>query len=352
METIIIDNKEYYFDYNMDTIIPIESKKNTNNIKISNTNSLITQDDSWYIENIDIDFWENLLGRKLYKDELIIFHKVWIEKELNMDIKNLQMNLVNSHCYIKTITNNLGNCLFESLASIGLGDNDSNIKPEDMLRKNIASVLLSLKDEINFFPNINLTPEEVFNNINEIEMVKDINTKEIYIYNYNTMLIDLVSNFSWERLPTEFILMAISRIYNVKIIIYHNNTNFVNEINVWKNIDNSIEIIRLGQINEEHYFPILELPDELKFQNEIIDEILTTDISYNIYIQKYKEWATIIIDSIKQNIPQNYSIDYQNEIINNNPKSDINIMKTNINLSSEQIYDYKQIENFENFEIL
>ena len=350
MATFIIDNKEYYYNYDTDSLILLESQKNNiDNNKILVNNKI--NDDSFYMENINIDFWENLLERKLYKDELKIFHKVWIEKELNEDIKNLQKNLMNSHCYIKAITNNLGNCLFESLASLGLGDNDLNIKSDDMLRKNIASILLALKNEENFFPNINFTPEELFNNINEIEMIKDVDTQKIYIYDYDMMLHDLISNFSWERLPTEFILMAISRIYEIKILIYHNKSNFINEINVWKNTinENIIDTIILGQINEEHYFPVLELPDELKYQNEIIDEIMNTDISYNKYINKYKEWAKFLVDSINHNIPEQIIL---NKDTNTETKSNVIIMKTNNNLSSEQINDYEQIQNFENFEIL
>ena len=126
-----------------------------------------------------------------------------------------------------------------------------------------------------------MTPNELFDNINEIDIVKEKNTTNIHIYNYDTMIIDLNSNFSWERLPTEFIIMTISRIYKVKFLIYHNKTDYINKINVWDGIisDDLIEIIKLGQINEEHYFPVLDIPDELKNQSEIINEISNSEIS-------------------------------------------------------------------------
>jgi hypothetical protein len=190
--------------------------------------------------------------------------------------------------------------------------------------------------------------------------------------------------------------MTLSRIYQVKILIYHNKSNYINKINVWEGIipDTQIEVIRLGQINEEHYFPILELPDELKNQEYVIDEILKTDISYSKYSNKFKKWAKFMIESISSS----YSNTDLNKIDNNISKIDNNIskidnnlskidnnknlskidnnknlskignnknlskidnnkntkhiMKTNDNLSPEQIEDYNQISNIDFFDIL
>ena len=52
---------------------------------------------------------------------------------LNLDIKMLQKSIIQNNCYIKSITTNVGNCLFESLGSLGLGDNDLNIAPNKMI---------------------------------------------------------------------------------------------------------------------------------------------------------------------------------------------------------------------------
>ena len=288
-DILIIDNNKFYWDFTNECLIPYDLAKDTilvknnnmsdnnqnknnysNNVLDSYTNTKINSNiDSennennenieWYMEYHDIEFWEKLLNRTLDSDEKSIFHQVWNETSLNFDIKILQKNIIKNHCYIKSITNYVGNCLFESLGSLGLGDNDLNIKPSEMIRKNLASLLLSVKTEIGFFPNLpNSTPEEIFMNYNEIEFVKDSKTKQIYIYDYDMMIYDLASNYSWTRLPTEFLLMSISRIYQIEILIYHNKSEYINKINVLNNVveSNNYEKIRLGLINEEHYFPL------------------------------------------------------------------------------------------------
>jgi len=191
------------------------------------------------------------------------------------------------------------------------------------------------------------------------------------------MLNDLVSNYSWTRLPTEFLLMTISRIYQVEILIYHNKSKFINKINVWDNkLDtNCIEKIRLGLINEEHYFPLLELSNDLKYNPDIIDEIIKTDIKYDDSIKKFKKWSMVMMDSMNDignfkkssdiindfdvfdnfdnpNVPNNkiHLYDYNEDLINN--IVDTKIMKTNKKLTQEQIDDYNQISNFEEFQYM
>lgn len=404
---IIIDGKKFYWDMTNECIIPYELiEKNTNsnsqdylqhsfdlydktinednkNINNNNNNNNDSNSDDdvnigweWYMENYDIDFWESVLGRNLDSDERKLIHGIWNENSLNLDIKMLQKSIIQNHCYIKSITTNVGNCLFESIASLELGDNDLGIKPSDMIRKNLAAILLSVKTEVGFFPNLpNLTPEEIFLNHNEIEMTKDAKTNAIYVYDYDMMIYDLNSNYSWSRLPMEFLLMAISRIYQVEILIYHNKTNYVNKINVWDKIhennnDNiGIEIIkiRLGQINEEHYFPLLELSEELKFNPDIIDEILGIEIKYDKYIRQFKKWSKVMMDSIglgSNSVSNNdfvieYDIqnsDNNQKLLNNNKNNNKDekccnsiIMKTNKSLTDEQINDYNQISDFEDF---
>ena len=412
-DIIIIDGKKFYWDISNECIIPFEliDKNNNSNIN-SNTNSnsqdylqhsidlydktingdnvnnntnCDVDDDTnigweWYMENYDIDFWESVLGRNLDSDERKLMHRIWNENTLNLDIKMLQKSIINNHCYIKSMTTNVGNCLFESIASLGLGDNDLGIKPSDIIRKNLAALLLSVKTEIGFFPNLpNSTPEEIFITHNEIEMIKDKKTKAIYIYDYDMMIYDLNSNYSWTRLPMEFLLMAISRIYQVEILIYHNKTNYVNKINVWDKIhgnnnydDLEINKIRLGQINEEHYFPLLELSNELKFNPDAIDEILGTEIKYDKYIRQFKKWSKVMMDSIGMRTnsysnhvsSNNFEIEYDITKPDNKQKPlNINkievgeqqkyhspiVMKTNKSLTQEQIDDYNQISNFDDF---
>lgn len=412
---LIIDGNKFFWDINNECLIPyelIDDKTNSNsnsnlntdtqeylthafdlyektiNDTNANTNANVNANDDdivweWYMENYDIDFWENVLGRKLESDERKLIHCIWNENSLNLDIKMLQKSIIQNHCYIKSITTNVGNCLFESIASLGLGDNDLGVKPSKMIRKNLAALLLSVKTKVGFFQNLpNLTPEEIFLNQNEIEMIKDTDTNQIYVYDYDMMIYDLNSNYSWSRLPMEFLLMAISRIYQVEILIYHNKTNYINKINVWDKIDNNvsdigIEKIRLGQINEEHYFPLLELVDELKSNPDVIDEILGTEIKYDKYIQQFKKWSKVMMESIGMSRGTNnneskskinnkalndkFEIDYNvskltdiqenlNIDENQNRKShNSTIMKTNKSLTQEQIDDYNQISNLDDF---
>ena len=351
-QILIIDDTKFYWDTDNECLIPYELFNN--NLNQKNINKDINKDtnndannDEWYMDNYDISFWEKILSRQLDNEEKKLFYRVWNENLLNIDIKMLQSQIIKNNCYIKSITNNVGNCLFESLASFGLGDNDLNIEPSEMIRKNVACILLLVKKEKGFFPNLKYnTPEEIFINQNDIEFVKEKNTKLVYEYDYTMMIYDLSSNYSWTRLPTEFILMAISRIYQVEILIYHNKNDFINKINIWdktKNF-NDIDKIRLGQINEEHYFPLLELPDELKYNNDVLDEIINNYIKYDDDTKKFKKWSKIMIESINT-----YTKD--NNLNNDNYNLDESIiMKSNNKLTEEQINDYIQIANFDEFE--
>ena len=172
------------------------------------------------------------------------------------------------------------------------------------------------------------------------------------------MINDLNSSYSWERLPTEFILMTLSRIYQVEIIIYHNMTDFINKINVLEDEYVYKDIIRLGQINEEHYFPLLEIPTELKNDTDVINEILNTKIVYDKCLKQFKKWSKILMDSM---INTTNTVTIKNDksnndmiILDNSNNSNINttkIMKTN-KLTIEQSEDYKHISNIEDFDIL
>ena len=366
-QILIIDDTKFYWDTDNECLIPYElfnNNINQKNINFMNNNKDInkhinedinedTDNQEWYMDNYDISFWEKILSRQLDNEEKILFYRVWNENLLNVDIKMLQKQIIKNNCYIKGITNNIGNCLFESLASFGLGDNDLNIKPSEMIRKNVACILLLIKKEKGFFPNLkHNTPEEIFLNQNDIEFVKDKNTKLVYEYDYDMMIYDLSSIYSWTRLPTEFILMAISRIYQVEILIYHNNSDFINKINSCDKINNfnDIDKIRLGQINEEHYFPLLELPDELKYNNDVLDEIINTHIKYDHDTKKFKKWSKIMIESLNNYNTHNFD-STDNNINNNNDNLDESvIMKSNNKLTEEQINDYMQIANFDEFE--
>lgn len=310
-QLITIDGVEYIYDYLTDNIIPTQNKSNNlinpNEKKEKLVNNLGSEENIlknelglWYPDKPDIDLWESYLNRELTLKEKNILLDVIVEKDLNNCIKGLQQNILAHNCFISSLTNNNGNCLFESLSVLGYGDNNLDIESQIMIRKNLSSMLLYMRDIEDFFPNVNMTPEEIFNNSNEVEFVKNNKTGEAYVYNYDMMICDLRTNYSWERLPTELILMSISRIYQVKILIYHNKTQYINEVNVWKGIipDESLDIIRLGHINEEHYIPVLKLDDELCDDIETIHSISKIKIKYDTKKINYNEWAKSIVMSI------------------------------------------------------
>lgn len=237
--------------------------------------------------------WKNKLNRELTPEEKIMLIKLIKEKDLNKDIFYFKKILMKSNCLIKEKTNYEGDCMFESLILLNIENNLNIIS----LRDKIANILLVVKDETNFFPKLNLSPLQIFNNMNEIEYVfnNDLNNNEVKSFNnikikydFNCMINDLRTEGSWSRLPTELILMSISRIYNFKILIYHNKTHYITEINQY--YDNNYEIIRLGLINENHYFPVLELDKELHNNPDVIKQILDYKIEYTDNFNIFKKW--------------------------------------------------------------
>lgn len=262
--------------------------------------------DLYYPKTSDIDTWESFLNRELTVEEKLYLMDVIMEKDLNKELENLQKNLLKdgSLC-IPRLTNNVGNCLFESLQILELGD-------AEKIRKNISAVMLLCRNDNSFFPNLNISLENIFFNSNDIGYVLDNNNDQKYKYNYDMMLVDLYSKYSWSRLPAELILMVISRIYKIKILIYHNNTDYVNEINVWKDIkdikDIELKTIRLGQLNEEHYVPVIVIPHEYKLNTEIYNEILNKKVKYVKAKNRFHKWAKELVTQINEQNKVNIEI--------------------------------------------
>lgn len=254
-----------------------------------------------------IELWTNYLRRKLTREEKYIITSVPAEIMDNIRIKKFHEKLIKIGCYIPSITENYGNCMFESLGVHGLGDNNSNIIPHKLLRFNLASILDITRDLDNFFPNLSLSSEQIFTNANEIELVlvqKHTNNQQkieiLYEYTFDLMLADLNTNHSWTRLPTELILMVVSRIYQVKILIHNNNNDYISKINVWEDIipDDQLQTIRLGHINEEHYIPIFELAPEMINDSEYLNQISNINLQCMDSHNDYIKWQKNIINKM------------------------------------------------------
>ena len=314
-QVIMIDGIEYEYDHDTDKIIPIKNENINEEYLDLVKNNLDT-----YYPDPDIDLWESFLNRTLDEEEKELIINVIVEKNMNEQIYKLNKTLYNdTNCFIPKLTNNNGNCMFESLSILGLGDNDLGIKPEIILRNNISSILLSVRDMKDFFPGLNLSPKQIFDNSNEIEFIKNNKTGEIFEYNYDMMICDLRTNFSWTRLPTELILMTISRIYEVRILIHHNKSKHINEINVWaNNIDIDIDIIHLGHINEEHYIPVIEIKSEIfdeetqKYIRNIVD---SGNLEYCSSYNNYLKWVNFMMLTIYDSEPNINSVTSKPKII-------------------------------------
>ena len=245
-------------------------------------------EDVYYPKTSDIETWESFLNRELTMEEKLYLMDVIIEKGLNKELYGLQENLKkDGSLYIPKLTSNVGNCLFESLEILGYGD-------AEQIRKNVTTVMTLCAKDDSFFPYIHQSLRNIFANSNDISTVLDKDENKSYKYNYDMMLVDLYSKHSWSRLPTELILMVISRIYKIQILIYHNNTAYVSNVNVWQLCDYiSPTIIRLGQLNEEHYVPITEI-------TTTSSDIVNKKIKYVKAKNRFHKWARELVININE----------------------------------------------------
>ena len=138
-------------------IIDGEKHYNRDNELIKDNSEIIELIDNYKYDiycdlNLDINKWEKKLNRILSIDEKKLFIKVFNEKDLNKNIFYFKKILMKSNCYIKEITNYEGNCLFESLVSLGIYFNGNKDKISD-LREHTASVLKLMQDNKDFFEN-------------------------------------------------------------------------------------------------------------------------------------------------------------------------------------------------------
>ncbi len=227
-----------------------------------------------YPKSTNVKKWEEYLGRKLDITEKKLLHNASQEVQLNKYIYNLIKNIKDKNLYIPTLSSSDGNCLYDSIC-YKLKDN----KPND-IRKMISDFMKLYKKYPNIFSSQEMTLEDMFICQNEIDYVYDKNTNKIYKYTYDIMCADLACNNSWQRLPIELILMCISFLYDVKIVICHNN-GYMHDINV---ADNITDTIYLGLLGEFHYIPL-----EIK-KNYDADDITDYIKIYNTYMDSFHDW--------------------------------------------------------------
>lgn len=214
--------------------------------------------------------WTKYLNRELTIEEKHLFNTVRMEKMLNMQLEKINENINKKHLEISYLTPLDGNCLFESLSHLGLGNNS------DELRKAICYLMVIFKDYKNFFPDQTETISELFQVFNEIEYVHCKEDSRIYKYTFEIMCQDLYEACNWTRLPTQLILMFVSKIFNLNITIIQEN-GF--EHNIFVGDKDSIQIY-LAHLSESHYLPIDKIKETLK------------ELEYDICKNNFIKWAS------------------------------------------------------------
>jgi hypothetical protein len=202
---------------------------------------------------LDYDYWEHTLGRSLRKKEYILIKKAKCEKGMNESIELINRTANKNGLCVKNLTENDGNCLFNSLCHLGLATTLSSLK------KSIANLMIFFKDVKNFIPDQEMSLAELFPLHNDVEFVFCCKQKKIFKYTYDAMCMDIMTNDGWTRINTQMILTALSVALNVKFVIYHDNGHKT-EISTQDN-ENTRSIF-LGQIEECHYIPLDIIKDD------------------------------------------------------------------------------------------
>ena len=233
-----------------------------------------------YPKTTKVKKWEEFLNRKLDKKEKKLLYNASQEIQLNKYIYNLIKNIKNKNLYIPTLSLSDGNCLYESICyKLNKLTNTTNLMPED-IRKDISIFMRIYKSYPSIFQNQDLSLYDMFICQNEIDYIYDKNTNILYKYTYDIMCSDIECNNSWERLPVELILMLVSFIYDIKVVICHDN-GYMHEINTSENI---IDIVYLGLLGEFHYIP-------LDIKKDTDDNDITEYIKiYNEYMDDFHAW--------------------------------------------------------------
>lgn len=200
-----------------------------------------------YPNTTDKKKWSIYLGHPLNEEEEEIIDDVINEKKFNKRILDLYKFAQTKNLHIPILTNLHGDCIFESLRFFKLCNNILSF------RQAISFILLTHKHQKYFIPNQELTLNELFQFRNEIPYVYCTITKKLYVYNYDTMCIDLGTLSSWTRMDTQIILTVISIICNLKIIILHDNQHITE---ICTNENEHTHTIHLGLIREVHYIPL------------------------------------------------------------------------------------------------
>jgi hypothetical protein len=212
------------------------------------------------------------LNRELNMEEKCLFNSVKMEKLMNIQLNKINETIKSRNLEISHASVIDGNCLFDSLSSLGYGDNS------DELRKSITYLMYIFKDYKNFFTDQQESLNELFANFNEIELVYCKNNSKVYKYSFDVMCQDMYESCNWTRLNTQLVLMFISKVFNINITIIHDN-GFETTIHLG---DENSKNVFLAHVGESHYLPISKIEDMDNLKN----------IEYKHMKHDFLKWAT------------------------------------------------------------
>ncbi|AYV77019.1 MAG: hypothetical protein Barrevirus8_5 [Barrevirus sp.] len=250
-----------------------------------------------YPTKLNYKVWEDYVGRPLEPKEKYLIGRCKAEKQMNKMMKDLYCQLIKKELnyYVPKLTALDGNCLFESLNYYGIGTSVQE------LRSVLSMVFYLFQNYKNFLPGQEASLGELFSFTNEIEYVyskeKDEETgekyKKYYKYTYQIMCQDMNNMSSWQRLPTQLILLVVSYLYKSEIVIINSSTGYETVINAYESVNHNHDIskIYLGQLEEFHYLvlDVLEAGKEFTplFYTEARDNL--SQFGTFIQISKLKE---------------------------------------------------------------
>lgn len=240
--------------------------------------------------------WASLLGRILTPEEKALFTGYESENAYNQRFFNLESHCRELGVQIKNLTISDGNCLFHSLhthkiglskpypsepqcpeltgvkeiddqllASFNLEHSEwSSLVSANILQyRKFLSWIIYNNLESKLFNNNPFNLRELFVNFNTVPIAKIAEKNEAgekYVFRRNgtnAICKMLATNNTWTELPTDRILMLISRIHKVRIIsISDRKAPFVDEYNTNDPNDPTVKTIYIGYLQGYHYLGV------------------------------------------------------------------------------------------------
>ena len=260
-----------------------------------------------YPRTTKVQSWKDFLERDLETFEFFILNEVQMEISFNKKVEKLYKNCQQHKLFCPILSNLDGNCLFECLCRNGICDNTST------LRNALSYIMYQYKDYKDFFPGRSETLGELFAlECIDVDYVKCKNDEKLYKYTYEIMCMDLTRDSSWGSLPSNLILLILSKLLKIKFVVINDVNNFVNVINAYDTLQvqdqPQLDTIYLGHIFEKHYIPLklIDKNDNVKY------------IFYNDAKNTFHKWGTAMAKKKSEEIDKKNIENNKENSTNNN----------------------------------